>query len=227
MANRKKHAHVTSRTLARQGMEARSAIERHRDEPAIASFRERLGPIAEQYEVKRARVVGLKIERSAALMERDRAIEELARRTAQSVALLGSVVPDFDRAGLKSDTVVPLDRLANAERVIGLLQEQGDRVPGGAVMVERLRPAVERASMAIERAQAARVALQQLQDEVRVLSLELQTELKGFRRVLRTTLGKHHIDYQRMRNRTRRNDAEPPEPPEPPDEVESEPTSGT
>ena len=100
--------------------------------------------------------------------------------------------------------------LANARRLIEMLEMRGAEVPDAEVARAELESKHSSAKAALEAAMGGRVAVQSKQRELRAITADVHQELTKLRKTVRVRLGSNHIDYQYLRTDRSRAAAEPP-----------------
>jgi hypothetical protein len=174
-------------------------IHRHDGNPVIASVGEALVPVADAYSASYRELETAHTLQSDAIEASREATGELGRTMTAWLGPLARDIGGFDPAGFGSRPEVVLDMISDGHRLVGVVQLQGATLSYKERALAALQSAVEAAEVAYERAQTARVELQDKQARTRTLAIELQPHLIALRRVLRAELGRSHHDYQRLR----------------------------
>jgi hypothetical protein len=100
--------------------------------------------------------------------------------------------------------------LDNARQAMQAFGRHGELAFAAQALIE-IEDKHSLAKAAYDGTQAGRVALQMKQRELRAIAADVQKELVRLRTAVRIALGTSHIDYQRLRVRTARPDAELPD----------------
>jgi hypothetical protein len=202
--------------------------QRHADNPAIASHAPKIVPAANEVLSALVDLEELKIDQ----------VKLVARSSAQTAVLNGVMlewsgvlardIEGFDIGAFARDASLTFDVLRKAIGLRQIVENKGADLPYREVLLTELSARIDSTSEADTAAKAARVAVQQKQQEIRESSARFHKELVSFRRTLRGALGSRHFDYQRLRVTKRA--AEPPDqeteaPETAPSEVPSEGTT--
>jgi hypothetical protein len=107
------------------------------------------------------------------------------------------------------DPDLTFDVLQKAMSLKLFVEQEGAGLPYQEALLTELTDGIESADGAAKSLDAAGVALQEKQREVRELSATFHKGLVSLRRAVRAMLGSTHLDYRRLRM-TSRSAAEPP-----------------
>jgi len=209
----KKYPHQSRPTLARQVKTAHEVIARHPTIDPIAAFGTKLGEKGERFLIDQRGLETLKVTRAAALERSARARAELVEVTSAWIGPLSTDIEGFQGASFLRNPQVTLDVLEDAQRVVGVVQSQVPALPYGETLLSQLGAAITHGSEAHKAERDAAVAVQQAQSALRTLALELNKLLVGLRHAVRATLGRSHVDYQRLRVDRGSTTDESPDPP--------------
>lgn len=185
--------------LFRLGSVAVEVVRRHRANAAIASFEGTLVPSVDAFVAGYTTVSTLKARLAVLLEASASATAALYKGTSAWLGPIGRDLPGFDGRGFGVDPTVDEDVLADARRLLDLVQADGQSLPYAAALIEEISRLATATQVAHAAAQEVRVALQMQQGQTRSLGVKLQRELVALRRTLRAELGTHHVDYQRLR----------------------------
>ena len=200
--------------------------QRHAGNPAIASHAPKIVPAAHEVLSALIDLKELKIDQVKLV-----AASRVQTAVCNGVMLkwsgaLARDIEGFDIGDFARDASLTFDVLRMAIAQKQIVENKGADLPYREVLLTELTASITSASEADSSAKAARVAVQEKQQEIRELSARFHKELVSFRRTVRGALGSRHFDYQRLRV-TGRAAAEPPdEETDAASEVPSEGTSG-
>lgn len=202
---------MSNNLLTRQVKTANEVIARHPTIAPIAAFGEKLGDKGERYLTEQRGLAALKVTKAAALERNAQARAELVMVTSAWIGPLSADVDGFVGASFLRTTNVTLDVLEDAEGVLEVVRSQVPALPYADTLLSQLSAAMTSAREADTAAQLSTVAVQHAQGSLRSLGRELNRLLIGLRRAVRATLGRSHVDYQRLRVARAGTAEEPPD----------------
>jgi len=202
--------HPSIHALALLGPRAMIVIDRNRSIAAIAAYETTLGPKVSRFQEVRNELQELVAtykklsNRSAAEID---GLDDVTRLWGGHVQLNTSL--DREDIGI-TDVRSPEAILDNGRQVMQTLGKHAELSFAAQALIE-LEDTHSSAKAAYDATQAGRVAVQVKQRELRTVAAEVQKELVKLRSAVRIALGSTHIDFQRLRVRSTRPEAEVPD----------------
>ena len=149
----------------------------------------------ETYDAARA----FEAQRGAEMEQGRSAIEALNTRVRVWFGALQRDVPGFESARIEGSIDQPDLLLADAQRMLEVVQAQDGTLAYADKLVTQLSSAMEQAETQWTGAREAIAKQQELRAVARTHALELHKQLVVFRRALRAVVGSSHHDYQNLR----------------------------
>lgn len=190
---------VSQKKLRELAERAVRVIERHTSHVSVRAAATSLVPAAEAF--AKGYDEGFKFwsDQSSEMEGRRASMVALDKLLKSSLAIVQLVAPGFDTSELTATVETPDRLMVNARRVLEVLAHAGDSVPEGQALIAALKEAADKAEEHLAAAHTSRVELQQSQATVRELAIAFNRELVALRRILRATVGTHHLDFQALR----------------------------
>jgi hypothetical protein len=177
---------------------------------SIAAYAPTMVPLANEVLVAIRTLDMLKADQVALMAASKRETNELHGVMLEWSGHLGRDLEGFDLASFSRDATLTFDVGAKASSLKQLVEQKGAHLHYREALLTELTARIDSANEAQTGSQAARVALQEKQREVRELMAAFYKELIALRRTVRAALGSSHFDSQRLRATGRARVEEPP-----------------
>ncbi len=198
-------------------------VDRHKSIAAIGAYEPTLGPKVGHFREVRVELKKLVLtyqELAASSTAEVGGVDALLRAWGPTLRLGPS--HDTEDIGI-TDAHTPESILDSAQTVMEVLR--GREEPLAAQVLSAIEEKYAIAVPAYDATQAGRVAVQAKQRELQAAAADLHAELVKLRKVVRSTLGWSHIDYQRLRLRNARPGTDDVDDESPPETAETSPAT--
>lgn len=172
---------------------------RHADKPAIRAYQGTIVPKAKAFIVAYDAAAKFSPMRLREFEEGRTAVAQLLAKVRGWAPVVAGAQPGLREAEFGHNPHIPDDVIADASRLLDLVEDAGDTMPFAADMTADLEPALAAAEKEWGEAVAADVTFQTLLKAQRDALATFDAELQRYRRTLAGVLGRSHKDYQKLR----------------------------